>query len=133
VWWRYGHVGDYGGLMVGDGSNLEVYNGDTLARRVVMFRMGYTKPNPPPRTGRRRLYGTYVIVLERDDKGFIFIAEAAFNTLCEDLFEGVAESKRKGEPHPLIGKTLREAILEDVDDKMGYGKYKALLSDLGLL
>jgi len=45
----------------------------------------------------------------------------------------VAEAKRKGEPHPLIGKTLRQAILEDAEDKMGYWKYKALLSDLGLL
>jgi len=93
--------------------------------------MGYSKPNPSPKIGRQKIYGTDIIILESDEKGFIWIEEEIMTKLCEDIFLEVKEAKEKGEPHPLIGKTMIDAIKEDVEDKMGYGKYKPLLRGLG--
>jgi len=119
------------GNPIGDGANFRIHNYDAVARTVVLMRMGYSKPNPSPKVGKQMLYGKPCIVLESDEKGFIWIEEEILTKLCEDIFLEVKETKEKGGPHPLIGKTLALAIKEDVDDKMGYGKYKPLLRTLG--
>jgi len=127
---------DYTGLPVygnpiGDGTNLMFYNATAAAYTLVLMRMGYSKPNPSPKVGRQTMYGTNIIVLESDEKGFIWIEEEMLASLCEDVIPEVREAKEKSKPHPLIGKAFTQAIKEDVEDKMGYGKYKSLLRDLG--
>jgi len=119
------------GIFISDGVNFRVRNVETADRRTILMRTGYSKPNPSPKVGRQVLYGKPSIVLESDEKGFIWIEEEMLTKLCEDVFIEVKEAKEKGEPHPLIGKTLALAIKEDVEDKMGWGKYKPLLRELG--
>jgi len=78
---------------------------------------------------RETRYGKSIIILEEDEKGFTWIEEEKFAMLCEDIFPEVKEDPL----HELRGKTLAQAILEDIDDKLGYGKYKTALTELGIL
>jgi len=110
AWVGYG-TRDYGdnpiyGNFLSDGSNFRIYNVSGASQRIVLFRMGYSTPNPSPKVGRRILYGKPSIVLESDEKGFIWIEEEELLKLLPD-------------------------IKVDVEDKMGYGKYKSLLRGLG--
>jgi len=125
--YSYAVFGDF----VSDGINFRLLNETGVTYNIALMRMGYSKPNPSPKIGRQTMYGKPCIVLESDEKGFFWIEEEILTKLCEDIFIEVKEAKEKGEPHPLIGKTLIEAIKEDVEDKMGWGKYKPLLRDLG--
>jgi len=134
--WRLARTYDYSarpayGNAIGDGTNVRFYNGAATTYTLIVMRMGYTKPNPAPPIGRQTLYGKSCIVLESDEKGFIWIEEEDLTKLCEDVFLDVKEAKEKGEPHPLIGKTMIAAIKADTEDKMGYGKHKPLLRKLG--
>jgi len=126
---RYSTYTTYG-VFIGDGTNFRI-GGDSATMQIVLMRAGYSKPNPSPPIGRQRKYGKDIIVLEFDEKGFIWIEEEILTKPCEDIIPEVKEAKEKGEPHPLIGKAFTQAIKEDVEDKMGYGKYKDLLRDLG--
>jgi len=74
-------------------------------------------------------YNKPVIILEEDERGFMWIYEEDFHKLCEDIFPEVKADPR----HKLRGKTLKQAILEDTADEMGWGKYKKPLQDLGIL
>jgi len=122
----------FGGMLIGDGTNLRIKNSLAANKAIVLMRAGYSKPNPTPRVGSIiRKFGTEIIVFESDKKGFIWIERDNLTKLWEDIFLDVREAKERGEPHPLIGKTLALAIKEDVEDKMGYGKYKTLLRALG--
>jgi len=125
--YSYAIFGDF----ISDGINFRLLNQTGATYNIPLMRMGYSKLNPSPKIGRQILYGKPCIVLESDEKGFIWIEEEKLTKLCEDIFLEVKEAKEKGEPHPLIGKTMITAIKEDVDDKMGYGKYKSLLRGLG--
>jgi len=134
--WRFIRTEDYGtnpvfGIFISDGTNLAFYNYDTVSHKLILFRTGYSTPNPSPKVGKQILYGKPSIVLESDEKGFIWIEEEELTKLCEDIIPEVKEAKEKGEPHPLIGMTFTQAIKEDVEDKMGYGKDKGLLRGLG--
>jgi len=91
---------------IGDGTNYRIRNTSTTSERLILMRAGYSKSNPSPRVGRQILYGKPCIVLESDEKGFIWIEEKELLKLLAD-------------------------IKADVDDKMGYGKYKPLLRTLG--
>jgi len=119
------------GCFISDGSNFRIRNITTTAYSIVLMRAGYTKPNPTPKVGIVTKYGTEIIVLELDERGFIWIERGDLVKPCEDIFPEVQEAKEKGEPHPLIGKTLLEAIKGDVEDKMGWGRSKPLLRELG--
>jgi len=91
---------------ISDGTNFRLKNTYTTSLYFVLFRMGYSTPNPSPKVGKQILYGKPSIVLESDEKGFIWIEE-------EELLKLLADIKA------------------DVEDKMGYGKYKSLLRGLG--
>jgi len=108
---------------IGDGTNYRIRNNSTVYRTLTLMRVGYSTPNPSPSIGKQKMYGKTIIVLESDEKGFIWIEEEKLTKPCEDVFPEAEEA--------LIGKTLTQAIKEDVEDKMGYGKYKALLQGLG--
>jgi len=133
--WRCIHTVDYyrpvQGMLISDGANLRVLNPFPASKSLVMMRSGYSKPNPSPSIGRQVLYGKKCIVLESNEKGFIWIEEEDLTKLCENIFLEVREAKEKGEPHPLIGKTFILAIKEDTENKLGYAKYKELLRNLG--
>jgi len=74
--------------------------------------------------------GKRVVVLEEDGfGGFVSIEVEKLTKLCEDVFPGV----KADTGHKLRGKTLRQAILEDTADELGWAKYKAKLQELGLL
>jgi len=133
--WYHVRTSDYSsrltyGIFISDGTNFRVLNETLATRRVVLMRAGYSKPNPSPPVGRQTLYGKKCIVLESDERGFAWIVEEDLTRLCEDLFREVRERKEKGEPHPLIGKRLIDAIKEDAEDRMGWGIYKPLLRKL---
>jgi len=91
---------------IGDGANYRIRNPSTASERLILMRVGYSTPNPSPKVGKQILYGKPSIVLESDEKGFIWIEEEELLKLLVD-------------------------IKADVDDKMGYGKYKNLLRSLG--
>jgi len=94
------------GLFIVDGINFRLRNVLTTGKYIMLMRAGYSKPNPSPKVGRRILYGKPSIVLESDEKGFIWIEEEELLKLLPD-------------------------IKADVEDKMGYGRYKGLLRGLG--
>jgi len=119
------------GSFIGDGANFRIRNKLAVAVPLVMMRMGYHNPNPSPKVGKQTLYGKPSIVLESDERGFIWIEEESLTKLCEELFTDVQEAKEKGEPHELIGKTLLDAIKEDTRNKLGWRKYRQLLRDVG--
>lgn len=78
---------------------------------------------------RATLHGKPVIVLEETDKYMIVVEEEAFNKKCEDILVDVAQNQQ----HPLRGKTLAKAILEDAENKLGYRKYLKDLIELGVI
>ena len=75
------------------------------------------------------MFGKDVIILEETPTGIIWIEEEKLFKRCEELFPEVA----KDENHPLRGKTLIQAIAEDKDDRLGWGKYKSYLKRRGLI
>jgi len=91
---------------IGDGTNYRIRNTSAASERLILMRAGYSTPNPSPKVGKQILYGKPSIVLESDEKGFIWIEEEELLKLLVD-------------------------IKADVDDKMGYGRYKGLLRGLG--
>jgi len=78
---------------------------------------------------KSKLHGKDIIILEELPHGIIWIEEETFFKLCEEIFEAV----RADPDHPLRGKRLIDAIAEDVEDKMGWGKYKSYLRRRGWL
>jgi len=73
-----------------------------------------------------KMFGKDVIILEEGEFGVIWVEKAMLFKPCEGVFEDV-----KADPkHPLRGKTMLQAILEDVEDKMGWRKYVADLRKL---
>jgi len=119
------------GTFISDGAKLNFYNAYTAGGNLLLMRSGYSKPNPSPKVGRQTILGKPCIVLESDEKGFVWILEEDLTKSCENLFDEVKEAKEKGKPHPLIGKTLIEAIKENAKPEMGWGKYRDLLKKLG--
>jgi len=78
---------------------------------------------------KRVVFGKPAIVLEEDEKGFTWIYEENLFKPCEELFPEV-----QADPdHPLRGKRLIDAIAEDVEDKLGWEKYKGYLKRRGWL
>lgn len=78
---------------------------------------------------RSILHGKPVIVLEELQNAIVYVEEEKFGALCEDIFDDV----KNNPAHPLRGKTLKRAINDDTDDRMGYGKYKNDLKKLGVI
>jgi len=74
-----------------------------------------------------KLHGKNIIILEELPNAIIWIEEEDLTKKCEDLFPEVANNPN----HKHRGKTLLQAIKDDVDDKMGWGKYKKGLRELG--
>jgi len=80
-----------------------------------------------PRKGK--LHGKDIIILEELPEGIIWIEEEDLFKPCEEIFEEV----RADLDHPLRGKRLIDAIRDDVEDRMGWGKYKPYLKRRGWL
>jgi len=80
-----------------------------------------------PKKGK--LHWKDIIILEELPEGIIWIEEETFFKLCEEIFPEV-----QADPdHPLRGKRLIDAIAEDVEDKLGWEKYKGYLKRRGWL
>jgi len=73
--------------------------------------------------------GEDIIILEETEYYSIVIPLKNLDRPCEEVLEPV----RRDRNHPLRGKTLKQAILEDFEDRMGWGKYKRELKELGIL
>jgi len=73
--------------------------------------------------------GEDIIILEETERYRIVIPLENLDRPCEEVLNPV----RRDPNHPLRGKTLKQAILEDVEDKMGWRKYIRELKELGIL
>jgi len=76
---------------------------------------------------RGKLHGKDIIILEELPNAIVWIEEEKLFKKCEEIFSDVAENP----DHKLRGKTFLQAIMEDKDDKLGWGKYKKGLKELG--
>jgi hypothetical protein len=71
-------------------------------------------------------FGKEIIILEEGDFGVIWIEKENLFKMCEEIFEDV-----KSDPnHPLRGKTLLQAIMQDAEDRLGWRKYLPQLKEL---
>jgi len=73
--------------------------------------------------------GKPIIIFEDTPERYTWTYEEYLDKLAEELFPTVREDRS----HPARGKTLRQLVIEDTEDHMGWGEYKEGLKKLGLL
>jgi len=81
------------------------------------------------RLAKHPVDGKEIIIFEETPHFYIWIYRENLDRLAEDLFHPV----QKDPEHPARGKTLRQLIAEDSEDRMGWGRYVRELKELRVL